>query len=186
MPSSVCRIQEITCRALCRIACNGASHPLRTLATLRTNPRPSPNLYHLKLIKFLTKFGVLNLYLILVITPCYPSWRPHTVSVDVEQLAKSKHSWFPRELQAHFIQKLTNYSQVHALHFYCDGSIDGSKSGCGLFICNYTSHTEYTNNKVSRRLPDHLSSSTAELYAIFEGLHIILSFDKDVYFLVDS
>jgi len=168
------------------MACNGASQPLRTLATLRTNPRAPANNYLRQLLKLLTNFNVLDSYLSMVTTSGYPTWRPNSVSVDMNNLTQPKHAWFPHELRAHFMEKLTNYSQVQAVHVYCDGSVDGSKSGCGLFIRNYTSPTEYTDTEVSRRLPDHLSSTRAQLYAILEGLHIVLSLGKDVYFFVDS
>lgn len=46
--------------------------------------------------------------------------------MDVEQLAKPKHSWFTCELQAHIMKKRTNYSQVQVVHIYCDGSIDAA------------------------------------------------------------
>ena len=84
------------------------------------------------------------------------------------------------------MHKLSNFPRVQAVHVYCDGSVDGSKSGCGLFIRNYTSSSEYTDTEVSKRLPDNLSSTRAELYAMLEGLQIVLPLGKDVYFFVDS
>lgn len=82
LPSIVCRIQEITCRALCWMACNGASQPLRSLADLHACPRAPANSYLRQLFNSLTNFDVLDSYLNVVTTSGYPSWRPHRVSVD--------------------------------------------------------------------------------------------------------
>ena len=142
--------------------------------------------YLRQLFKSLTTFDVLVSYLNVITTSGSSSWRPHKVSVDIEKLAAPKYNWFPHELKDHFMQKLSNYSRVQAVHVYCDGSVDGSKSGCGLFIRNYTSPSDYTDTEVSKRLPDNLSSTRAELYAILEGLQIVLPLGKDAYFFVDS
>lgn len=70
--------------------------------------------------------------------------------------------------------RVTRGLQFQAVHVYCDGSIDGSKYGCGLFVRNYTFPAEYTKTEVSKRFPDYLSFTRAELYAVFEGLYIII------------
>ena len=159
---------------------------MRSLASLHVNPRAPANSYLRQLFKSLIKFDVLDSYLHVITTSGSPSWRPHKVSVDIEELAAPKHNWFPHELKHHFMHKLCNYSRVQAVHVYCDGSVDGSKSGCGLFIHNYTSPSDYTDTEVSKRLPGNLSSTRAELYVILEGLQIVLPLGKDAYFFVDS
>lgn len=65
------------------MACNGASQPLRSLAYLGANPEARANSYLKQLFKLLTKFDALDSYLDVVTTSGYPSWRPHTVSVDI-------------------------------------------------------------------------------------------------------
>ncbi|MPC40068.1 hypothetical protein E2C01_033621 [Portunus trituberculatus] len=54
-----------------------------------------------------------------------------------------------------FMAKLFKYPHVQAIHVYCDGSVNGSRSGCGLFIRDYISASYYTNTEVSRRLLAH-------------------------------
>ncbi|MPC08410.1 hypothetical protein E2C01_000997 [Portunus trituberculatus] len=43
-----------------------------------------------------------------------------------------------------------------AIHVYCDRSVNGSTSGCGLFIRDYISANLYTDTEVSRRFPAHV------------------------------
>ena len=75
---------------------------------------------------------------------------------------------------------------MQSVHVFCDGSVDGSKSACGLFIRDFVSPNQYTDTEVSRKLPAHLSSTRAELYGILEALHIVAPSLKDVFFFVDS
>lgn len=46
-------------------------------------------------------------------------------------------------------------SQVRIILVYCDGSVDGSQSGCGVFIRNYVSPTQYadTGCRAATRVP---------------------------------
>ena len=55
-----------------------------------------------------------------------------------------------------------------------------------MFVRDYTTPSEYTDIEVSKRLPDHLSSTRAELYAILEALQITVALRKPVYLFVDS
>ncbi|MPC19735.1 hypothetical protein E2C01_012661 [Portunus trituberculatus] len=75
---------------------------------------------------------------------------------------------------------------VQAIHVYCDGSVNGSRSGCGLFIRDYISANHYTDTEVSRWLPAHMSSTRAELYAVLEAHHIVAPLHKNVYFFIDN
>ncbi|MPC68144.1 hypothetical protein E2C01_062341 [Portunus trituberculatus] len=84
-----------------------------------------------------------------------------------------------------FMTKLSKYSNVQAIHVYCDGSVNG-RSRCRLFIRNYISANHYTDTEISRRLPAHMSSTKAELYAVLEALHIVAPLHKNVYFFDDS
>ncbi|MPC26238.1 hypothetical protein E2C01_019373 [Portunus trituberculatus] len=85
------------------------------------------------------------------------------------------------------MSKLPEYRLVQSVHiFFCGGSVDGSKSDCGLFILDYVFPTQYTDTQVCKRLPGHLSSTRAELYSILEVLHIATTSLKDVLLFVDS
>ena len=76
--------------------------------------------------------------------------------------------------------------KCNLLIFFCDGSVDGSKSGWVLFIRDYVFPDQYTGTEVSRRLPGNLSSTKAVLYGILEALHIVTTFVKNVFLFVDS
>ncbi|XP_063848254.1 uncharacterized protein LOC135093209 [Scylla paramamosain] len=73
-----------------------------------------------------------------------------------------------------------------AFHVYSDGSVNGSRTGSGLFIRDYNSANHFTDTEVSRRLPSHMSSTRAELYSLLEALHIVAPLHKDVYFYVGN
>ncbi|MPC82946.1 hypothetical protein E2C01_077635 [Portunus trituberculatus] len=85
-----------------------------------------------------------------------------------------------------FMTKLSKYFHVQVIHVYCDGSVNGSRSRCGLFIRDYISANHYTDTEVYRQLPAHMSSTRAELYAVLEALHIVVPLHKNIYFFVDS
>ena len=119
-------------------------------------------------------------------SPLQPAWNPHRVSVDIHSLHQPKRDWLPHVLQDMFMTKLSKYPHVQAIHVYCDGSVNGSRSGCGLFIRDYISASLYTDTEVSRRLPAPMSSTRAELYAVLEALHIVAPLHNNVYFFIDS
>ena len=185
-PSIISRIHELACRSVCRMICNGNRNIQNVLARIHDNPRASVRPYLRRLYNVLTRFNVIDPCLELVSNPCYPTWQPHRPSIDIECLAMPKGSWLPHVLKAHFMSKLSTYSQHEAIHVFCDGSVNGSKSGCGLFIRDYSSPTEYTDTEVSKRLPDNLSSTRAKLYAILEALRITVALRKHVYLFVDN
>ncbi|MPC39408.1 hypothetical protein E2C01_032943 [Portunus trituberculatus] len=114
-----------------------------------------------------------------VMSPLQPAWNPHRVSVDIQSLHQPKREWLPHVLQDMFMTKLSKYSQVQDIHVYCDGSVNGSRSGCGLFIRDYIFANLYTDTEVSRRLPAPMSSTRAELYAVQEVLHIVAPLHKN-------
>ncbi|MPC32495.1 hypothetical protein E2C01_025806 [Portunus trituberculatus] len=84
------------------------------------------------------------------------------------------------------VHRGTAPAKYYVIHVYCDGSINGTRSGFGLFICNYIFPNHYIDTEVPRQLPEHLSSTRAELYTVVEVLHIVAPLYKDVYFFVDS
>ena len=186
LPSVVSRIHEITCRTVCRLIANGNITLQNALLNLHANPNASVKPYLRRLYTLLSSFQVLAPTLAVSRISCYPIWNPHSISIDIEKLTQPKESWLPHVLQDHFLTKLSTYPHTFAVHVYCDGSVQGSKTGCGLFIRDYTSPTEYNDTKISKRLPDHLSSTRAELYAIFEALCVTVALGKPVYLFVDS
>ena len=186
LPSVVVRVSEMTCRTASRLLQADAVPLKQTLVTLHSDSRAPATPFLRKLYTLLTDSGVLEACLGLVHSLPQPTWHPSRVSVDIEKLALPKRDWFPHILQDHFMTKLSNYPRVRAVHIFCDGSVDGSKSGCGVFIRDYVSPTQYTDTEVARRLPGCLSSTRAELYAILESLHAVMALQKDVYLFVDS
>ncbi|MPC47339.1 hypothetical protein E2C01_041081 [Portunus trituberculatus] len=44
-----------------------------------------------------------------------------------------------------FMTKLSKYPDVQDIHVYCDGSVNGSRSGCWLFIHDYIFANHYTD-----------------------------------------
>ncbi|MPC55892.1 hypothetical protein E2C01_049837 [Portunus trituberculatus] len=109
-----------------------------------------------------------------------------TVSVDIQLLHQTKRDWLPHVLQDIFMTKLSKYPDVQAIHVYCNGLVNGSRSRCGVFIQDYISANHYTDTEVFRRLPAHISSIRAELYVVLEALHIVVPLHKNYYFFVDS
>ena len=186
LPSIIWRIQEITCRTICRMVCHGASHLQKDVVAIYTNHSASQNSYLRKLCKVLAKFEVVEEFTALTHNHCYTKWSPCTVNVDIEKLSKPKGQWYKFELKAHFLEKLSQYPRKHVLHVYCDGSVEGSKTGCGVFIREFSSSGDYNDYEISKRLPNDLSSTRTELYAILEGLRAVSSMGKNVYFFVDS
>ncbi|KAK4321869.1 hypothetical protein Pmani_007332 [Petrolisthes manimaculis] len=186
MPSIVFRIQEIACRATSLLLCSGAPSFKQNLTYLHHNPRYPVTPFVKKIVSLLRSVGIMEECLGVITSPRQPTWRPHRVSVDIEKLTQRKSEWIPQVLRNHFLLKLSQYSHRQVIHIYCDGSVDGSKSGCGVFIRDYTTPDQYTDTEVTRRLPHHLSSTRAELYAILQALHTVIALNKDVYIFVDS
>ncbi|MPC50888.1 hypothetical protein E2C01_044722 [Portunus trituberculatus] len=60
-------------------------------------------------------------------SPLQPAWNPHRVSADLHSLHQPKRDWFPHVLRDIFMTKLSKYPHVQAIHFYCDGSVNGSR-----------------------------------------------------------
>ncbi|MPC85850.1 hypothetical protein E2C01_080648 [Portunus trituberculatus] len=57
-----------------------------------------------------------------------------SVLIFIHSLHQPKRDWLLRVLQDMSMTKLSKYSNVQAIHVYCDGSVNDSRSGCGLFI----------------------------------------------------
>ena len=60
---------------------------------------------------------------------------------------------------------------------YCDGSVNGGKSGCGVWGRDFS---------IKSRLPDNSSILTCELYAIYCSISYISNFDTPALILTDS
>ena len=71
--------------------------------------------------------------------------------------------------------------------FFCDGSVsEDGRAGCGVIICDYNEWEESCESTVAIRLSDDISSTQAELYAIYIALREVLTKGKDVRIFVDS
>ncbi|MPC40502.1 hypothetical protein E2C01_034062 [Portunus trituberculatus] len=145
------------------------------------DPWTPTTLYIRKILEVLTS-GVAEACINVVMSLLQPIWNPHCVSVDIHSLHQPKRDWLPHVLQDMFMTKLSKYPHIQAIHVYCDGSVKGSKSRRGLFICNYISANHYTDTEVSRLLPAHMSSTKA----VLEAVYIVAPLHKDVYSFVDS
>ena len=108
------------------------------------------------------------------------------MKIAIEKLSKPKEQWYVCELKAHFLEKLSQYPGRQVVHVYCDGSVEGTKTGCGLFVREHFSSQEFQDYEISKRLPNNLSSTRTELYATLEGLHAISNMGKNVYLFVAS
>ncbi|MPC59268.1 hypothetical protein E2C01_053284 [Portunus trituberculatus] len=86
----------------------------------------------------------------------------------------------------HVHDQIVQVPHVQDIHVYCDGSVNGSRSRCGLFMRDYIFPNHSTDTEVSRRFSAHMSSTRAELYAVLEALHIVAPLHMNVYLFVDS
>ncbi|XP_066959103.1 uncharacterized protein [Macrobrachium rosenbergii] len=115
----------------------------------------------------------------------------------VERFAKD----FPKSLKINsYARKICQYLKQYdaldyciplprifnAIHVYCDGSFIENRAGCGIVIRECFEYGISTETRIARRISDYSSSTTAELYAIFEGLEYCVQKRKSVFFFVDS
>ncbi|MPC75106.1 hypothetical protein E2C01_069491 [Portunus trituberculatus] len=166
--------------------CTGSDSLRGSLTPLYHDLRTPTTPYFRKILGVLTSVGVAKASINIVMSPLQPAWNPHHVSVDIHSLHQPKRDRLPHVLQDMFITKLSKYPHVQAIHVYCNGSVNGSISGCGLFIRDYISASHYTDTEVSRRLPTHMSSTRAKLYAVLLVPHIVAPLHKNVYLFTHS
>ncbi|KAK4318942.1 hypothetical protein Pmani_010031 [Petrolisthes manimaculis] len=177
MPSIVFRIQEIACRATSHLLCSGAPSFKQNLTYLHHNPRYPVTPFVKKIVSLLRSVGIMEECLGVITSPRQPTWRPHRVSVDIEKLTQRKSEWIPQVLRNHFVLKLSQYSHRQVIHIYCDGSVDGSKSGCGVLIRDYTTPDQYTDTE-SNLVPGF------NLYGYH--LMLVLNLTREQIFLLDK
>ncbi|MPC97838.1 hypothetical protein E2C01_093174 [Portunus trituberculatus] len=122
-------------------------------------------LYHdpRKILGVLTSIGVAEACINIVMSPLQPAWNSHCVGVDIHFLHQPKRDWLPHELQDMFMTKLSKYPHILAIHVYCDGSVNGSMSTCGLFIRDYISANNYTDTEVSSQTALYALQSTSPM-----------------------
>ena len=77
-----------------------------------------------------------------------------------------------QSLYKDLLLKYPNYKTI-----FCDGSVIGEKSGCGVFSSIF---------KCGSRLPNHTSIYTCELYAIFVAISFIFTHKGNFLILTDS
>ncbi|MPC99209.1 hypothetical protein E2C01_094609 [Portunus trituberculatus] len=146
----------MTCRTISRMLCMGSDFLKGSLTPLYHDPCTPTTPYLRKILGVLTNVGVTDACINVVMSPLQPAWNLHLVSVDIHSVHQPKRDWLPHVLQDMFMTKLSKYPLVQAVHVYCDGSVNGSWSGCGLFICDYISANHYTDTEVSRWLLAHV------------------------------
>jgi len=106
--------------------------------------------------------------------------------VDILQLNAKKDELCSLELQQIFLSKINVLPRYNVVHMYCDGSVSGTKAGCGAVIREYFEEGVCIDEHISKRLGDFSSTTTAELQAIYEGLLVASLKGKDIYVFVDS
>ena len=78
-------------------------------------------------------------------------------------------------------------SKVNSIHVFCDGSVrDDGRAGCGALMCEYDERANSCESTITFRLSDGVSSTQAELYAIYIVLTQVQGKHKDVHIFVDS
>ena len=66
------------------------------------------------------------------------------------------------------------------------GSVNGERVGCGVVVREFFCEDTYDETLVMKRISDGSSSTSAELYAIYEGLKVVANKEKNVFIFVDS
>lgn len=131
-----------------------------------------------KLHKLLSDLGVLDPCLAFISGPCYPSWNPHGVIVDIEKLDNPILSPSFRPAGWFFNHCLHIPAPTLSICFGMDLSMAARLYVDYLLDC--TTHSEYTDTETSKRLHDHLSSTREEIYATLLAFHITVALRKTV------
>lgn len=188
LPGIAVRIREITCRTIARMITTStlplSQMPLSTdVQGIDTN-----SLYLKKIAIFLQRNNWLDILSHLIPSPSmYTSPLQLTnVPVSIYKLPYPKNMWIPHELASLFLETISRYPKDHSIHIYCDGSVNGKKSGSGIFVREYNTATNYRDTTYQHRLPDNISSTRAELYTILHALNLPHLSNKSIYLFIDS
>ncbi|XP_068212642.1 uncharacterized protein [Palaemon carinicauda] len=144
------------------------------------------NEYSRKLCKILNDYNVFDFCVPLPSSRLIKPWITEKVDISIEQLDLRKRDSNPLELKQLFLEKISRYPKDTAIHAYCDGSVTGCRAGLGVVIREFFEFGYSTEERISKRIGDHSSSTTAELFAIYECLKFGIHKEKSIICFVDS
>ena len=188
IPSITHRVRELTIVSTIRLIRRGDEY-LKTVVKKFLTDFPKNfkiNAYARKICKYLDQYDAFDFCTPLQSTAAMPPWDDSIVDVKIEILDLKKKEYSPYELRCLFLEKMYEFPISNAIHVYCDGSVTGEHAGCGVVIREFFEYGISTETRITRRISDNSSSTTAELYAIFEGLDYCWQKKKSVFFFVDS
>ena len=188
IPSITHRVRELTIVSVLRLIRRGDEY-LKAIVEKYIHDLPRSlkiNAYAMKICKYLMHYDVLDYCITIPSTMTLQPWDNETIDVQIEILDLRKKDYAPYELRSLFLEKISECPISNTIHVYCDGSIIENHAGCGIVIREFFEYGISTETRITRRISDNSSSTTAELYAIFEGLGYCLQKKKSVYFFVDS
>ncbi|XP_068204845.1 uncharacterized protein [Palaemon carinicauda] len=144
------------------------------------------NEYSRKLCKILNDYNVFDFCVPLPSSHLIKPWIIEKVDISIEQLDLRKRDSNPLELKQLFLEKISRYPKDTAIHAHCDGSVTGCRAGLGVVIREFFEFGYSTEERISKRIGDHSSSTTAELFAIYECLKFGIHKEKSIICFVDS
>ena len=109
------------------------------------------------------------------------------MEVIVEPLSMKKSEYVNGYLRASYCHMIDCFQKKNSIHVFCDGSVsEDGRAGCGMLLWEYNGCGELCESTATLRLSDGVSSTQAELYAIYVALCEVHTEDKDVRIFVDS
>ena len=117
-----------------------------------------------------------------------PPWQNKLINIDIMPLKRKKNMYDVSELKNTFEKRIQKITDEKISQVYCDGWVmqDG-RAGCGIIIKDFAPEVSlWVEKELSYRLSNDISSTQAELYAIFVGLRELRGGEGDVYFFIDS
>ncbi|XP_066959236.1 uncharacterized protein [Macrobrachium rosenbergii] len=182
------RIREVAVSSFIRMIRQNDRH-LKTIVNRYVTGVPGffrLNEYSRRLCKILSDYNVFGFCVPLPNTRPIKPWITEKVDISIEQLDMRKRDNNPHELRQLFLEKISQYPRDMVIHAYCDGSVTGSRAGLGVVIREYFEFGISTEERISKRIGDHSSSTTAELFAIYECLKFGINKGKSIIGFVDS
>ena len=117
---------------------------------------------------------------------CAP-WEEDRVNVIIKQLPYKKHNYVVGELKGHYEASISELAESGVTHVYCDGSVrDDGRAGCGVLMRRVTKNGGHVDTEQYYRVTDHVSSTQAELCALYFALTLLQGGVGDVWIFSDS
>ncbi|XP_068245305.1 uncharacterized protein [Palaemon carinicauda] len=187
-PSVTQRIRELTVSSIIRLIRQNDRHFKIIINRYVTGvPGFFPlNEYSRKLCKVLNDYNVLDFCVPLPSSRPIKPWITEKVDISIEQLDLRKRDNNSLELKHLVLENISRYSKDTVIHAYCDGSVTGCRAGLGVVIREFFEFGYSTEERISKRIGDHSSSTTAELFAIYECLKFGIDKEKSILCFVDS